>query len=202
MMSNAMMSNLYLARGRRHGGIALPVVLVILALMLIGGVYLLKSVHSTGLTTGNLAYDATLSRAADRGLLDGFEWLRTTAATNRATLDQDDLAHGYYASTGMSLTTRDDNFWKGARVIAENGTTIKYVIHRLCRTGGSYDNNDCTQTAANTAVLGNTTPLGTSLATDSAQYAGAPRIHYVITSRISGGRGASVTNQMVVLIGA
>lgn len=192
----------YCVRGRRDGGIALPVVLVILALMLIGGVYLLKSVHSTGLTTGNLAYDATLSRAADRGLLDGFQWLRTTAAANRTTLDQDDPAHGYHASTDISLTPRDTNFWGNKQVITENGTTIEYVIHRLCGQRGSYEGNDCTQTVANTAALGNTTPLGTSLATDTAQYAGAPRIHYVITSRISGGRGATVTNQMVVLIGA
>lgn len=202
MIDTAMMSNIFSARGRRQGGIALPVVLVILALMLIGGVYLLKSVHSTGLTTGNLAYDATLSRAADRGLLDGFEWLRTTAAANRATLDQDDPAHGYHASTDMSLTPRDENFWADKQVIAEDGTRIEYVIHRLCNNAGAYATVSCTQTAANTAALGNTTPLGTSLATDSAQYAGAPRIHYVITSRISGGRGASVTNQMVVLIGA
>jgi Tfp pilus assembly protein PilX len=197
-----MTDTVYAVSGRRHGGIALPVVLVILVLMLIGGVYLLKSVHSTGLTTGNLAYDATLSRAADRGLLDGFQWLRTTAAANRTTLDQDDPAHGYHASTDISLTPRDTNFWGYKQVITENGTTIEYVIHRLCGQRGSYEGNDCTQTAANTAALGNTTPLGTSLATDTAQYAGAPRIHYVITSRISGGRGASVTNQMVVLIGA
>jgi hypothetical protein len=192
-------------RARRHGGIALPVVLVILALMLIGGVYLLKSVHSTGLTTGNLAYDATLSREADLGLLKGFEWLSKTAAANRSALDKDDAGNGYHAGMDVSLTPRDGNFWADALTVPDtaSGTTIEYVIHRMCSQAGAYDSGIfCTQTAANTASLGNTTPLGTSLATDTAQYAGAPRIHYVITSRIKGGRGASVTNQMVVLIGA
>jgi Tfp pilus assembly protein PilX len=188
---------------QRRAGIALPVVLVILALILIGGVYLLKSVHSTGLTTGNLAYDATLSREADLGLHTGFRWLSTTAAANRATLEQDSTANGYVASIG-NVTPRDSTFWNGKKTIvdSETGTTIDYVIHRLCSAPGSYESVLCTQTAANTAALGNTTPLGASLATDSAQYAGAPRIHYVVTSRISGGRGASVMNQMIVLIGA
>ncbi|MDN4051508.1 hypothetical protein QPK32_00220 [Massilia sp. YIM B02763] len=201
-----MMSTLLPARLRRHAGIALPVVLVILALMLIGGIYLLKSVHSTGLTTGNLAYDATLGRAADRGLLDGFQWLSATAASNRTALEKDIPTQGYHAGLAIGLTPRDTNFWADKKVVTDTdtGATIEYVIHRLCSKEGAYDAQGtfCTQTAANTATLGNTTPLGTSLATDTAQYAGAPRIHYVITSRITGGRGASVTNQMVVLIGA
>lgn len=193
------------SRPRHAAGIALPVVLVILALMLIGGVYLLKSVHSTGLTTGNLAYDATLGRAADLGLHEGFQWLSTKAASNRLALNQDDAANGYVASLADEVTPRDRAFWLGKKTIEDDdGLTIEYVIHRLCSRPLSYDdpNNACVQTSANTAALGNTTPVGASLASDAAQYAGAPRIHYVITSRISGGRGASVTNQMVVLIGA
>lgn len=189
---------------RQPAGIALPVVLVILVLMLVGGIYLLKSVHSTGLTTGNLAYDATLGREADLGLHKAFRWLATTSAASRAKLDQDDNANGYHASLGNDLTPRTDGFWANSVKFAQaDGTTVEYVIHRMCNQAGSYDSGIfCTQTAANTASLGNTTPLGSSLATDTAQYAGAPRIHYVVTSRISGGRGASVMNQLIVLIGA
>jgi Tfp pilus assembly protein PilX len=189
---------------RRPAGIALPVVLVILVLMLVGGIYLLKSVHSTGLTTGNLAYDATLGREADLGLHMGFRFLSTTSAASRVKLEQDDKANGYHASLGDDLTPRTEGFWAGSvKFTQDDGTTIEYVIHRMCNQAGAYDSGIyCTQTAANTASLGNTTPLGSSLATDTAQYAGAPRIHYVVTSRISGGRGASVMNQLIVLIGA
>ncbi|MFK3737488.1 pilus assembly PilX family protein [Massilia sp. TN1-12] len=200
-----MMPSRFSVRPPRAAGIALPVVLVILALMLIGGVYLLKSVHSTGLTTGNLAYDATLGREADLGLHEGFQWLSARAASNRLALNDDDAANGYAASLAGDVTPRDDAFWKVGKTIENaDGSRIEYVIHRLCKFAKSYDaqENACVQTSANTAALGNTTPLGASLASDASQYAGAPRIHYVITSRIVGGRGASVTNQMVVLIGA
>jgi hypothetical protein len=177
---------------------------VILTLMLIGGVYLLKAIHSTGLTTGNLAYDATLSREADRGLHAGFAWLSTTAATNREVLETDSAANGYSAGYDTALQPRDDGFWQNKKTVTDGDDTIEYVIHRMCSKAGSYDSkgNFCAQTTANTAALGNTSPLGTSQASDTPQYAGAPRVHYVITSRINGGRGASVTNQMIVLIGA
>ncbi|WP_296952647.1 hypothetical protein [uncultured Massilia sp.] len=192
--------------GRRARGIALPVVLVILALMLVGAVYLLKAVHSTGLTTGNLAYDATLSRQADLGLHSAFQWLDTTAATSKATLDNDSAANGYVAR----LTTTDlrsGDFWAGSKTITDSdGTRVEYVIHRMCNKSGAYNdpvvNNQCMQTAPNTAALGNALPIGASGAVDAAQYAGSPRLHYVVTARIAGARGASVTNQMIVLIGA
>jgi len=190
----------------RQSGIALPVVLVILAVMLVSGIYLMKSIHSTTLATGNLAYDATLSQSVDLGLHQGFQWLSTTAATNKAALDQDSPADGYVALLDTSQTPRDDAFWSGSQTVAlpDNGGSVEYVIHRLCAQRMAYDNpkNQCMQTAANTAQLGNTVALGTSLASDSPSYAGTPQVHYVITARLRGAKGASVTNQMTVLIGA
>jgi hypothetical protein len=205
----------FFARARARGivfapvrarGIALPVVLVILALMLTGAVYLLKSIHSTGLTTANLAYDATLGRQADLGLHTAFQWLETTAATAKPTLDNDSAANGYVA-TRNAPDIRSAAFWAGKRTITDSdGTSIDYVIHRLCNKAGPY--NDpvnkplCMQTAPNTGALGNALPLGASAAVGAAVYNGIPRLHYVITARVAGARGASVTNQMIVLIGA
>lgn len=200
------MNTLFIKRpGRRARGMALPVVLIILAVMLVSSIYLMKSIHSTTLATGNLAYDATLSQSVDLGLHTGFEWLKTAAKTNKATLDTDSLPNGYVALLDTSKNTRDDAFWDGsATVAAPDGTNIEYVIHRLCAARLPYDNanNRCVQTAANTSLLGTGVALGTSLASDTPQYAGTPQVHYVITARLVGGKGASVTNQMIVLIGA
>ena len=186
------------------GGMALPVVLIILAVMLLGSVYLLRSVNSTALTTGNLANDTTLSREADLGLHTAFAWLSQTAQTNKAALNQDDTANGYVATWDAASQPRDAAFWNGSRTIAgDDGTSIEYVIHRLCAATGAYSGmNRCMQTAANTATAGSTVALGDSLAADAPAYAGTPQLHYVITARITGGRGANVTNQMIVLIGA
>jgi len=191
-------------RRAREQGIALPVMLVILAVMLVGGVYLMKSSHTTALATGNLAYDATLNRAADLGLHQGFQWLSSTAAANKAALDADDTDDGYHASLSTRLTPHDDDFWDGAKTLVDaDGNRIQYVVHRLCARDGRYDKNDnrCVQTSSVRGSLGNAVALGESLASDAPSFDGAPQLHYVIASRINGPRGSNVINQMIVLIG-
>jgi hypothetical protein len=192
-----------LIRRAREQGVALPVMLVILAVMLVGSVYLLKSSHSTALATSNLAYDATLNRAADLGLHQGFQWLSTTAAANKAALEADDTDDGYHASLSTKLTPHDDDFWDGAKTVTDaDGNSIQYVVHRLCARDGRYDkDNRCVQTSSVRGSLGNAVALGESLASDAPSFDGAPQLHYVIASRINGPRGSNVINQMIVLIG-
>ena len=189
----------------REHGVALPVVLIILAVMLVSSIYLMKSIHSTTLATGNLAYDATLSESVDLGLHKGFEWLRTTAATNKTALYVNSKADGYVALLDTSQTPRDSAFWTGSALVdSPTGGSIEYVIHRLCSAPLPYGDpkNNCVQTAARTGALGTPVAVGTSLSVSSPVYAGAPQVHYVITARLRGPKGASVTNQMIVLIGA
>jgi Tfp pilus assembly protein PilX len=193
---------------RRQQGVALPVMLIILAVMLVGSIYLLRNTHSTTLTTGNLAYDATLSKQADLGLHTGFEWLRSTSATNKGALNDPDATQGYVAHLDTTQTPRDaegSGFWKGSKIIAgpEANTQIEYVIHRMCSLDGSYtaSANRCVQNTAGKDP-GGSARFGESSAVDTSDYNGLPLLHYVITARISGPRGASVTNQMIVLIGA
>lgn len=187
----------------RQRGIALPVMLIMMLVMLVTGIYLLKSTNSTTLTAANLAYDASLSRAADLGLHTGFEWLKTTSATNKIALDSAQPEAGYSAFLSPDQNIRDDDFWEDAMTVDGPGeTSVEYVIHRMCRIVGPYDQgNHCVQTAANTAVLGTPVAIGESLASDAPSYAGSPQLHYVITARIKGARGGAVVNQMVVLIG-
>lgn len=194
-------------RGQR--GIALPVMLIILLVMLVSSIYLLKSSNSTTLSASNLAYDSTLSRAADLGLHTGFQWLQDTAAANKALLNSDDPAHGYHASLDTKLDVRSSgigSFWDGSQTLPLDaaGNRIEYVVHRLCKRPGQYDvlPNACVQTSANTATLGTTVALGDSLASDAPGFGSTPQLHYVITARIVGARGGNVMNQLVVLIGA
>jgi Tfp pilus assembly protein PilX len=203
------MSRRTLKLPRREHGVALPVMLIILAVMLVGSIYLLRSTHSTTLTTGNLAYDATLSKQADLGLHTGFEWLRSTSKANKAALNQVNADAGYVAHLDTSQSARDasqSGFWTGSKTIQVPGDTtqIEYVIHRLCSADGGYDenNNRCVQTTTTSSAGAGQVAFGQSSAIDTPDYAGTPMLHYVITARISGGRGASVTNQMIVLIGA
>jgi hypothetical protein len=189
----------------RQQGIALPVMLIILLVMLVGSIYLLKSSNSTTLTTSNLAYDSALGRAADLGLHKGYEWLSATAALDKARLNADDADNGYLATLDTTQTPSDPRFWNGSKTIADGaGNQIEYVVHRLCSRALRYDDsiNSCVQTSANKAALGNAVALGNSLSVSAPAFADTPQVHYVITSRISGPRGGSVVNQLVVLIGA
>ena len=193
-------------RARRQTGLALPIMLIMLVIMLISSSYLLKSSTSTTLTTANLAYDSSLSKAADLGLLTGFQWLSNTATTNKLLLNADNTGNGYLSTLNTTLTVNSAAFWTGAVTVSDGQNQIQYVIHRMCALTGPYDQitptaNTCMQTSANTKTMGNTVALGDSLASDAPQLAGVPQIHYVVTARIAGTRGGNVVNQAVVMIG-
>ncbi len=192
-------------RRRAEQGIALPVMLIMLLVLLVSSIYLLRSTNSTTLTASNLAHDSALARAADFGLHTGFRWLSETAKTNKLQLDSHVAEQGYRATLDTTQTVRSSDFWDGSRVVDDGkGNRVRYIIHRMCRLDVVYSDKDnaCVQTAANTSTLGNTVRLGDSLASDSPVYAGVPQLHYVITARIDGPRGGNVVTQMVVLIGA
>jgi Tfp pilus assembly protein PilX len=193
-----------LATRARQRGLALPVMLIILVVMMVTSIYMLRSTHSTALTTGNLAYDASMGRAVDYGLHAGFQYLSNKAATNKSALDHNDAPGGYEAKLETGQTPRDAAFWANAIPVTDpDGNKIDYVVHRLCQQEGGYDQQTgCMMTSANNGSLGNAVPLGTSLASNSAIFAAPPQVHYVITARIHGARGGNVINQMIVLIGA
>lgn len=189
---------------RRLGrGMALPVILIFLAVMLVTSIYMLRATHSTVLTTGNLAYDTVMSRATDYGLHAAFQVLSAQASADKTKLYNTNAAIGYEAKLDTTLDVHDAAFWtNGVTITDPDNNQIDYVIHRLCKFEGAYDaNNVCMQTAATSASLGNTVPLGSSLAADAPQFASQPQLHYVITARIHGARGGNVINQFIVLIG-
>lgn len=193
-------------------GIALPVILIMLTVMMVSGIYLLKSSTSSALTTVNLAYDSALAKAADAGLHAGFAYLRTVA--NKADLDNNQPDHGYVATLNSTWTVSTPAFWDGSLTLPPNaaGDRVEYVIHRLCSFPGPYGSgsgasgsggssgNDCLKTSARPNAP---TPVafGSSLALGGAKYATQPQLHYVVTARILGARGGNVVTQAVILKG-
>ena len=189
-------------RGRQQG-LALPVMLMMLLVLMISSVYLFKSSNSAALTTGNLVYKDQMSRAADLGLVTAFQWLSTTAVTNKRLLNTDSHADGYLATFDTTQSTSSAEFWTGSQTIVDpSGNKIEYVIHRMCALPVPYDTagNSCMQTAA-PSTLNSPVAIGASLAANTPSYAGSPQLHYVITARIFGTRGGNVVNQMVVVVG-
>ncbi|WP_296001356.1 hypothetical protein [Rugamonas sp.] len=191
-------------RAARQAGIALPVMLIMLAVMLMSSIYLLKSSTSTTLTTSNLAYDAALSKAVDLGIYTGYTWI---AAMDKNNLYSSIPAVGYVANMVPSQSVNDPNFWLGSVKFNDTASPpnqIEYVIHRMCSLVGApvpdapFNNNCMKSTMPNTASA--TAPLLVSLGVDAPQLAVSPQLHYLITARIFGPRGGNVVNQAVALI--
>lgn len=183
-------------------GIALPVMMIMLTVMLISSIYLLKSTNSTTMTTANLAYDSALSKAADLGLHAGFEFL---ANTPKAALIANIPAAGYVSTMNLANSVNSPAFWNGSIFLNDTaGNRIEYVIHRMCQFPGLFNSvapeNRCTLTSAKAKVSA-ASRLGDSLSSDRAEYQGMPQLHYVVTARIFGARGGNVVNQAVVMMG-
>lgn len=190
----------------RQRGIALPVILIMLTVMLIGSIYLLKSSTSTTLTVTNLGYDAALSKEADLGIHTAFQWLALPAT--KPLLIANNAAQGYVATLNPAWTVSSPQFWTGAVTLpvdTSGGNRVQYVIHRMCTFAGAYNAtlpavNTCMLSAAKRGVAASVA-LGDSLSQNAPSYEDQPQLHYVVTARISGPRGGNVVTQAVVMMG-
>lgn len=196
-----------MARLSRSGqrGIALPIILIMLTVMLVSSIYLLRASTSTTLTVNNLAYDAALSKEADLGVHAAFEWL--SQPSTKALLVADSAANGYVATMNPTWTVSTPAFWTGSvtKDPVGGGSRVEYVIHRMCTFAGTYNAtspaaNSCMLSAAKQGVAA-AVALGSSLSQSSVVYDNQPQLHYVITARIFGPRGGNVVVQSVVMMG-
>ena len=193
---------------RHQQGVALPVMLIMLVVMLVSSIYLLKSSNSSTIGAANMAYDDSLAKAADLGLQAGFDYLQARSKVSKTQMTLDDTANGYVSNYDTTQQVNDPLFWQSKKTIpAGPGVPfqIQYVVHRACSlpnlrydTGG----NVCMQTSANPLQAGSPVALGSSYGINSSVYTSAPQLHYIITARITGPRGGYVVSQMVVLIDA
>ena len=198
----------------RQRGVALPIALIMFVMMLVTSIYMMRSSSNSALMAGNLAYERTLSRSADYGLSIAFDWLNTTASltATKGQLNSDQAANGYVSNNNPAISYRDTAYWAGSRTITDpGGTSVEYVIHRLCQYGAQPYNggppdfpfsNVCVQSTPSGGTTATGARTGESLASDASSYGFLPEIHYVITARVPGLKGAGVVNQFVVMIGA
>ena len=199
----------------RQRGVALPIALIMLVVMLFSGIYLMRASNNATIMSSNLAYERDISRRADFALSAGYDWIKNTA-NNPATkpnlnTDQPGSAYNATYSCAVSNCYRDAPFWTNALTVNDPaGNPVQYVIHRMCLYQVGYNENltgttipnVCVQTTAIAGVSSGGVQAGTSLSSDAEAIATLPQVHYVITARVPGVKGASVINQMVVMIGA
>lgn len=199
---------------RREKGVVLMISLIILVVMTIGAVSLMRTVDTTNLVAGNLAFQQAATRSAEAGIEDAIRnVLETGAAT---TLWNDDLARGYVASTPASGTPANwDTYWRttlnpnpvaspaAPRSCADrvcslptdaSGNRVSYHVQRLCLNAGDplSDPTGCASAERKSPQEGN--PLNPN----APSYKKLAQYYYRITVRVTGPRNTVSYVQAIV----
>lgn len=207
----------------RERGLALLVALVVLAALSLAGIALIRSVDTSSLIAGNIAFRQSATLAGDAGV----EAARTfLLKAGKVPLENDNASEGYYATSqdAIDLTgnrtpksTSDDVPWgaAGTKCIAADaaGNSVCYVVHRLCNTAGPISVLTCSTESSSTSGVGSDLDGTDQTAlTKEATYQLDPKeaptsasgtaevVYYRITVRITGPRNNSSFIQAFVLI--
>lgn len=127
----------------KERGVVLFIALVALVVMSLAAVALIRSVDTSTIIAGNLAFKQSATISADSGLESGAAWL----SANSASLNNSNVVAGYRA-TYVGLSLMNDATWAaGSSAPATgsdidgagkdaSGNTIRYVIERMCTATG------------------------------------------------------------------
>ena len=132
----------------KQRGIVLFIALIALVVMSLAAVALIRSVDTSVIIAGNLAFKQSATTSADSGLETAATWLKTATA---ATLNTDNAANaalGYYSTTTTPASLTADATWAaGSSRLATgfgiaagtdpSGNTIRYIVQRMCNATGA-----------------------------------------------------------------
>jgi Tfp pilus assembly protein PilX len=199
----------------RQGGMALFIALIALVTMTLSAIALMRSVDTTNLVAGNLAFKQGATLAGDAGIEAGrtllIGWYGST------TLDTNNTAEGYYATdqstldiTGRKTPTNpaDNVDWDGtnssaavkAKILPEDsaGNRVSYVVHRLCTQALTINdpNNSCLTEQQSTSA--GSTKGGAGYG--QKPLSGKLQVYYRVTARIAGPRNSTSYVQAIILL--
>ncbi|MFH2139619.1 MAG: hypothetical protein ABII63_02360 [Pseudomonadota bacterium] len=187
-------------------GVVLFFALVALVAMSLAAVALIRSVDTTTLISGNLAFRQSTTSAGDAGINAGMAWLTTVQSANNSLNMLTDASHpfnitdlatrpGYHSNAG-TLDLFAETTWNStdnnnalAGTNTDTGNTTRYVIERMCRNANQVpDTTHCLFSAAVQDNNGQNIPLPQEVCTGAGcPVAGqAPQIR--ITARTQGPR--------------
>ena len=187
---------------RPQRGVVLLMALIVLVVMTLAGLALMRSVSTSNIIAGNMAFQQSATHSADAGAETGVAFLEgSTAAALYTSITSGSgvryLAYRQDPAAGQTW----DNFWTSSiPASAINtlpadaaGNTVAYVIHRLCNNEGE----------PSTVAACSTSPVDTGSSGNS-QGAGVvallapPQTYYRITTRVSGPRNSLSYVQVVI----
>jgi type IV pilus assembly protein PilX len=186
----------------RQEGVAVLVALIMLVALTLAGITLVRSISTTNIIAGNMAFQQAATNSADAGIENAITWLE---ANNTATgLHANSPTNGYIASRQDPSTGQSwESFWSAlaaagrtkAPTTDASENSVAYVIHRLCNGAGdptSGINCNIAPTAVGTA--GNSKGAGVIALLYNSQ------VYYRITVRVTGPRNTLSFVQAVVAL--
>lgn len=173
----------------RQKGAVLFIALIVLVAMSLAGIALIRSVDTTNLIAGNLAFKQGATFGGDWGIEQARTWLQAQTAGDL----YGDVSGRYYASmqTGLDFTGSDPSAtpfpWNTNSFDAGSdpaGNSVRYVIHRMCELAGNPGSVNCVRTTAGgtgSGTKGGATYGGFALPSSS-------QIYFRVTARVTGPR--------------
>ncbi len=197
-----------LSRRNRQQGVVLMVALIVLVAMTLAGIALMRSVDTTTMIAGNLAFQQSATNSGDIGTETAAAWL--VANNTGTTLHASIMAQGYVAKREDPVLGQSwDAFWNTVldpsggpsqvQKLAQDpvtGNTVAYVIHRMCNQelDPTAPTVDCAQAQTSVGMGGSSKGAGVvALLYNSS-------IYYRITSRIAGPRNTVSYVQTIVTL--
>ena len=183
----------------KQSGAVLPITLIVLVVMTLTTIALVRSVDTTNLIAGNLAFQNAATHSGDAGIETAIAWMET----NVATLQNDSPVNGYSSSFTNPVAGQSwDNFFTttlagrtSVPVTDAVGNSVSYAIERLCLNANvapTAVGAGCTVTPATTITTSSSEDAGTVKLIASAQQ------YYRITSRIVGPHNAKSYVQAII----
>lgn len=202
--------------GRAQSGMVMMFALIILVLMALGGLALIRSMDTSNMIAGNMAFQQAAINSADAGIESANAWLQTNNAVP-GTLNNSIPAAGYTASTpNIAANQTGEAFWNALSasgicwlpvaggacstvagaptgVPDAAGNTVAYMIQRLCNGTGSPAGAGCAVMPGTGTTQGNDEGAGEELLVTPSQ-----SLYYRITVRVTGPRNTVSFVQAVV----
>jgi type IV pilus assembly protein PilX len=182
-------------------GTVLFISLIVLVAMTLAGIAMMRSVATSNLIAGNLAFKQMTVQASDNGVEQAYQWL----LANRATLNNTNAALGYYSSRpGAEPDWTDQSNWTNAITLPADaaGNVVSFLVHRMC-TQPDTPYNGLNGGVANECAMSNASggsSAGNSMAVDSPVYNGNSSLFYRVTALTQGPRGTYSVTQSVVRV--
>ena len=198
----------------RQKGVTLLIALIVLVIMTLAGIELMRSVDTTNIIAGNLAFQQAATHSGDSGIEAAIGWLEQQNGANPANLYSDNCSTGAGAGYHASFTASTeppmggatwDTWWPGncqtALAADAAGNTVTYTINRMCSNNAGIPPVNSTVAPVQYCT---SSPIVTTSTNGNSQTSGAQalnhngQIYYRITARISGPRGTKSYVQAMV----